>query len=119
MAKEKKNIDTNGCVLTHLFNYDVNQFSPVMDDYVRKVNYDEDGNEIITYEKFDYAKYQSSLGSVSLWSLDALLKAGIDPAFPIHTGSNTLLEGLNTLGEWSAMADSVLADTTPQADNNN
>lgn len=116
MSKEKKNIDTDGCVLTHLFNYDVNQYSPVMDDYVRKVNYDEDGNEIITYEKFDSEKYQRSLGFVTDWSLDSLLKAGIDPAFPIHTGNNTLLDGINTISEWSAMADSVLADNAPQAE---
>lgn len=103
--------------LTRLFNYQLNQCSPVKDDEVRKVNYDEDGNELITYVKFDYAKYQASLGHVNDWSLDALLKAGINPDFPIHTGNNTRLEGLDTIAQAEAIADSLLSDI--ETDNNN
>lgn len=80
-------------VLKAYFDKKVNQESPVCPDFVRKVNYDKNGNEFITYEEFDYPTYQKSLGSVADWSLDALLKAGIDPAFPISTTNPTRLDG--------------------------
>ena len=53
----------------------VNQCSPVQPDYVRVVNYDEDGEEFITFEPVDYPELQRSLGSVEDWSLNALLQA--------------------------------------------
>lgn len=101
-------------VYKKLFNYDLDQRSPVVEDSVRVVNYDSDGNEFITWQKFDYAAHQKSLGSVDMWSLDALLKAGISPDFPIHTGNNTRLEGLDTIAQAAAIADSILADVEPK-----
>lgn len=80
-------------VLKAYFDKNVNQESRVCPDYVRKVNYDKNGNEFITYEEFDSAAYQESLGSVNDWSLTSLLKAGIDPAFPISTTNPTRLDG--------------------------
>ena len=100
--------------LTRLFNYDLNQASPVKEDVARVVKYDEDGNEYIVYEKVDYKKLQESLGSVNMWSLESLVKAGIDPAFPIHTGNPTRLEGQDALDAYIAEADAIFADADSQ-----
>lgn len=78
--------------------------SRVRPDYDRVVNVDEDGTEHISYELVDYRKIQESNGSFVNWSLDALLKAGINPDFPIKTGFNTRLDGF---GEMSAGAAAV------------
>jgi len=91
----------------------INEFSsqsPVQVDYERVVNYDEDGNELISYEEIDYPKIQASLGSWSNWSLEALVKAGIDPAFPIHTGNPTRLEGLDAINDFTAVADEIFKE---------
>ena len=71
--------------------------SRVRPDFDRVVNVDEDGNEKITWEMVDYPKIQESLGSFQLWSLDALLKAGINPDFGIKTGFNTRLDGFGQM----------------------
>ena len=80
--------------------------SRVRPDYDRVVNVDEDGDEKITWEMVDYPKIQSSLGSFRLWSLDALMKAGINPDFPIKTGFNTRLDGF---GEMSSAVERINA----------
>lgn len=90
----------------------INQESPVQKDYDRKVNYDEDGNEIITYEEVDYPTLQQSLGTWDMWSLNSLMKAGIDPAFPIHTGYNTRLDGINDLQQVDGWVDELLNSST-------
>lgn len=97
-------------VLDKLFSAGIDQSSPVQDDYNRIVNYDEDGNEFITYEKVDYAKLIASNGSVLDWSLDALLKAGINPNFSIHTGNCTRLEGIGVIDDAQAYVDALFAD---------
>lgn len=104
MAKEEK-----VCKLLY-FNSEVKQQSPVQEDVARKAQYDEDGNEFVVYEKVDYPKFQQSLGSVDNWSLNALLAAGINPDFPIHTGNGTRLEGLNSIAEFDAMANEILSE---------
>ena len=101
-------------VLKAYFDEKVNQCSPVQDDFVRKVDYDEDGNEFISYEKVDYPTLQKSLGTVNDWSISALLKAGVNPDFPIHTGAPTRIEGISTLEKFSTLADEILA---PMNDN--
>ena len=98
-------------VLSKYFCKDLDISSPIQVDVARKVNYDEDGNEFITYEEVDYPKLQQSLGKVSDWSLDSLLKAGINPNFSIHTGNSTRLEGIDTLQQFDAIADSILSET--------
>ena len=82
--------------------------SPIQDDYNRVVNYDELGNEYVSYEKVNYPELQASLGSWSDWSLNSLLAAGIDPAFGIHTGNPTRLEGLDSLNQMISDVDSLL-----------
>lgn len=98
--------------LTRHFNYELNQASPVQVDYVQVENVDEDGNVFATREKIDYEKFQSSLGSVKDWSLTSLMKAGIDPNFPIHTGNTTRLAVAADMADWSAQADAIL--TAPE-----
>lgn len=95
-------------VLFKNFSYDIDQHSPVLEDVSRIVQYDEDGNELVSYLPIDYPKIQASFGSVLDWSLDALLKAGINPNFPIHTGLNTRLEGVDVVAQYAAFAEDVL-----------
>lgn len=71
--------------------------SRVRPDYDRVVNVDEDGTERISYELVDYRKIQESNGSFLNWSLDALLKAGINPDSAIKTGFNSRLDGFNEM----------------------
>lgn len=97
-------------VLEKYFDDSVNQQSPIEIDYVRKVEHDEKSGEYIVFEPFDYADYQKSLGPVANWSLEALLKAGIDPSFAIHTGLNTRLEGISTIENAAAIADDLVAE---------
>lgn len=80
-------------VLKTHYDKHVNLNSPVIPDYQRVVNYDEDGNEIITTEPVDYAAIIASRGDASLWKLGTMLKAGIDPgSFSIHTAANSRIE---------------------------
>lgn len=89
----------------------IDHSSPVQKDYNRVVNYDEDGNEFITWEEVDYSKLIRSLGSVEDWSLNALLAAGVNPNFGISTGNPTRLEGLGVIDDASAYVDALLAET--------
>lgn len=84
--------------------------SPVQSDFSRVEKFDELGNSYISYEPFDYPSHQASLGIWNDWSLDSLLKAGINPNFPIHTGFGTRLEGLSVVDEFSSAADKILSD---------
>lgn len=97
-------------VLKAYFDPSVSQCSPSRGDFQRVVNYDSDGNEFISYEPIDYPALTASLGKISDWSLDALLKAGIDPSFPIHTGYGTRLEGFGVIDQFAAEADSILSE---------
>ena len=101
-------------VLKTHFNPSINQDAPVLPDYDRIVNYDEDGNEFITYELVDYPKFQESLGLFTDWNLNALLKAGINPDFPIHTGAGTRIEGLSALSSIKADVDALLSEDAPK-----
>ena len=97
-------------VLDKYFSAGIDQSSPVQDDFIRKVNYDEDGNEFITFEKVDYSKLIASNGSVLDWSLNSLLKAGINPNFSIHTGNPTRLEGIGVVDDAQAYVDALFAE---------
>lgn len=92
------------------FDKTVDQRSPVQPDFARVVNYDEDGNEKITYRKVDYESLVESHGTVDAWSLDALLKAGVNPDFPIHTGNPTRIEGAAAVADLTAQAEKMFAD---------
>lgn len=91
------------------FSKNINQCSPVQKDYVRKVKTDGE-TEVVVYEEVDYAKLHKSLGKASDWNLDTLLKAGVNPNFPIHTGNPTRIEGLDAISDFAARADDILAE---------
>ncbi len=98
-------------VFSSQFDSSLSQCSPVQKDFERVVNYDENGNEFITWKEVDYPSFQASNGLVSDWSLDSLIKAGIDPGFPIHTGNPTRLDGIGVLNEAASIADEILSDS--------
>lgn len=96
-------------VLKTYFNKKVNQCSPIQVDYQRIVKFDEDKNELISFEKVDYPALVKSNGTAEIWSLNNLLKAGINPNFPIKTGLNTRIEGAVEVEKASAVADQILS----------
>lgn len=104
-------------VLEKLFDKNVNQCSPVQPDYERLVNYDEEGNEFVSYVEVDYPTLQASHGVVADWSLNALLKAGINPNFPIHTGNPTRLEGVGVVNDAAAMAEAIIDEAIAAQEN--
>jgi len=93
--------------------------SPVMDDYDRKSLIDEKGNEYVVYEKVDYPALLKTRGTVDLWSLNALLQAGVNPNFPIRTGLNTRLEGIGVIKDAEDMLDVLLANPEAPIENEN
>lgn len=97
-------------ILKSNFNPEVVQSSPVQADLKRVVSYDEDGNEFVSYVEVDYPKIQQENGTVDMWNLNALLKAGINPNFPIRTGLNTRLEGIDAVNSAAAYLDEILAE---------
>lgn len=103
--------------LKNNFDYRVNQYSPVIGEKQRIVNYDAKGNEFVTYEDVDLQAIQKSLGSVKDWSLDSLLKAGVSPEFPIHTSYGTRLEGLKSVEDFSRVADEILSEINNENNN--
>lgn len=84
-------------VQKHLFN-PISQCSPVVPEYALKIVHDASGNSIPTWVEVDTDEIIRSHGDINMWSLNALLAAGINPAdMNIHTGYNTRLEGINDL----------------------
>ena len=79
-------------------------------DYVPVSEVDDSGKEYSAYKLVDYPSIIKSHGKVTLWSLDALMKAGIDPKFGISTGFGTRLQGVDELNRASSVADSILSD---------
>ena len=84
------------------------QQSPVIPEISRKIDYDEKGNEYVSFVPVDTKEIQKSLGSVDNWSIEALTKAGIDPKFGIHTANPTRAEGLGALNDAVATLDAIL-----------
>lgn len=84
-------------VLKKLFNKEVDCCSPLRVCFEQKIDYDMDLNPVITYCKVDASKIIEANGKASDWQLSVLLKAGINPSFPIHTSMNSRLEGIGQL----------------------
>lgn len=83
-------------------------FSPRAVEFQRVENFDEDGSSFVSYSPLDLNAVRKSNGSVDLWSLSTMLKAGVNPQTSIHTGHNTRLEGLPELHNFEASADAIL-----------
>lgn len=80
-------------VLKTHYDKNVNVCSPVKEDVQLVISYDEDGNELISFEPVDYSAVIAEHGDVNLWALKSLLKAGINPgSFSIHTSANSRIE---------------------------
>lgn len=94
-------------VLQKYFDRKLNQSSPVQKDYRRVVKLDENGCEHISFVEIDYPSLQKSLGFADDWSLQNLVKAGIDPAFHIATSFSTRLEAQNYLNGLSETIDTL------------
>ena len=98
-------------VLVEQFDPSVDQRSPLEPEYHRVVKKDEKGGEYVVYEEFDLAAYQKSLGLVDNWSLDSLIKAGIDPKFPIRTGFNARIEGVGVVNDAANFVESNFSNS--------
>lgn len=82
-------------------------------DVERKVKITKDGSQVITYEQVDYPKIVAENGKFGDWRLNNLLAAGINPDFPIHTGSGSRIENFGDLGSISADVDTLFAEEAP------
>lgn len=93
------------------FNYELNQYSPVIEEYNAVAKCDEDGKQEIVYEKADLYSVVKSHGNSEDWKLHRLLKAGINPDFHINTSAPSRLENatdvLEVEKEVNAMFDNV------------
>lgn len=101
--------------LATLFDSGVNQCSPVQRDLRRKVDYDENGNEVVSFVEVDYPSFQASLGRIDDWSLESLLKAGVSPQFPIHTYFSTRLEAEQCINGLISQLDQLFPEERPEA----
>lgn len=84
--------------------------SPYQEDKRRTVNYDSDGNELISYPVVDGSEIVKANGSFLNWSLNALLSAGINPDFAIHTGFSSRLDGYSSVLEAVSSIESLLPE---------
>lgn len=95
----------------------VSQFSPSVGDEQRVVKFGVDGEELIAFEPVDYQKIIESHGSVEMWSLDSLLKAGINPNSTVRTGYNSRLDGFEAISAIDAeLEKSVVESKAVSAD---
>lgn len=94
-------------VLKKYFNHELNQSSPVQKDYRRVSKVDENGCEHITFVEVDYPALQKSFGFADDWSLQNLVKAGINPDFQIATTFSTRLDAQNYLNGLSQAIDTL------------
>lgn len=81
--------------------------SPTFSDIRLQKVLKDDESEVSTFVEYDNASYQKSLGNVGLWSLDALIDAGIDPQFGIHTSGSSRLDGISDLNAFKSAVDSL------------
>lgn len=103
-------------VLEVLFDSSVPVYSPVVGDLERVVSHDEEGREIVSFRPVDYAELNKMLGFVEVWSLEAMVKAGINPAFPVHTSNSvSRLEGVGTLEGVAAQVNDAFENIEKEA----
>lgn len=95
-------------VLEKYVNANARMQSPLIGDVQRVVNYDKNGNEIITYAPVDNSAIVKANGSANNWTLNSLLAAGVNPNFPIHTGVGTRLDGYADVANAAAEINALL-----------
>lgn len=101
-------------VLEKYQNRKLNQSSPVQKDYRRVTKLDENGCEHVSFVEVDYPALQKSLGFADDWSLQNLVKAGINPDFQIATTFSTRLEAQNYLNGLSEAIDTLFPVEPPE-----
>ena len=106
-------------VLESHFDKSINQNSPCHDDFVRVSKFDEGGHEVVTYQKADYSTSIASHGVASDWSLDNLLKAGINPNFSIHTTANSRIESYSDVKAVVAEVEAAISQSEGENENSN
>lgn len=99
-------------VLSKNFDYKSNQCSPTRVDYFPYKEVDEKGKEYTSYKEVDYSEVVKSHGTMEMWSLEALVKAGIDPNFGIRTGFATGLEAESAIQSAIGVIDSAIAESS-------
>lgn len=98
-------------VLEALYDTSIDCYSPVFGDFERVVSYDEQKQEVVTFVPVDYSKLNAQLGEVDFWKLDNLLKAGINPAFPVHTSQSvSRLEGVDVIQSAAESVENLIND---------
>ena len=99
-------------VLKTQFNYSINQFSPVVKELGFKIEYDEDGRELVTFPEIDLREVTKSLGTVEDWNLKNLLAAGVNPEnIRVSTSFPTRIECFDGVAEFIGALDSVNSDS--------
>lgn len=96
-------------VLQKFFNVSVSHFSPVIPEVIRKVEFDEAGVELVHFVPLDSWAVIKSNGNVSDWSLDNLIKSGVNPrSMSVITSSPSRFENVGVVQKLSADVESVL-----------
>lgn len=96
-------------ISTH-FDSSINQFSPVMGDLERIVELDEKGAEKVRFEAVDYPSLVALRGNIDDYSIDAMIKAGININIPIRTGFVSRIEGASVVHDFATEADKIFTD---------
>lgn len=93
------------------YNHSINTASPLFEGLERIVNYDQDGNEVIS---FAVSNVKLNFGKVVNFSLDSMIKAGINPdSMRVNTSSVSRVDSLDKFDELSQIAEKVFNDINP------
>lgn len=95
---------------TH-YDYGLDGSSPTCGDVERIVKKDEKGNDTVAFVGVNYKELQKSRPTVEFYDLESMLKAGVDPKTPIHTGLNSRIEGAAVVNE---MAEQIFDELDKQ-----
>lgn len=85
-------------------------YSPQVVEYHRQEFPDANGESHVAYVKTDLNSVRVSNGTGDLWNLSTMLKSGVNPQTPIHTGNNTRLEGISQLNNFVETAENILTE---------
>lgn len=98
-------------VLSTYFSKRVPKSDPILVDFIPAVLVDEEGKQYLDFVEVDYPSIIKSNGKVTDWSLDALVKAGVNPDFKISTSFGTRLQGYDHLQNLLGAADQILSES--------
>lgn len=94
--------------LSKYYNRELDKCSPIQKSYDLVSDFS-DGREVKSFVETDYPKIVESHGTVEDWSLESLMKAGVNPSFSIHTSSGSRLDEATVGAEsLTAVVDNIL-----------